>query len=255
MHESVHGVTPPLPSGAGDASAGLQVGGAAPTGDLTDPRALQILTTEHWSLLSARALVYNEAFSRASMFLAFLSMSFVALGLVGPVMAFSREFLLLAAVILSFDLVIGLGTYGRVVRINTEDFTAIAGMNRIRHGYVDIAPAVAPYLSTSVHDDIRGVFATYGGWPARRGIAGMTPGLTTTTGMVGTIVALVAGVLAGVLGLALTGSPPLAVALAALVTVVAFALLARHVWSSIRETGGTLSPRFPSGEAPDDGAA
>ena len=31
---------------------------------------LQILTTEHWSLLSTRALSWNEAFSRATMFLA-----------------------------------------------------------------------------------------------------------------------------------------------------------------------------------------
>jgi hypothetical protein len=29
---------------------------------------LQILTTEHWSLLSTRALTWNEAFSRATMF-------------------------------------------------------------------------------------------------------------------------------------------------------------------------------------------
>lgn len=36
---------------------------------LDDPRVLQILTTEHWSLLSARSLAYNEAFTRAGMFL------------------------------------------------------------------------------------------------------------------------------------------------------------------------------------------
>ena len=49
---------------------------------LADPRALTILTTEHWSLLTARSLVYNEAFARAGMFLTFLAGSLVALGFV-----------------------------------------------------------------------------------------------------------------------------------------------------------------------------
>lgn len=50
---------------------------SAPITSLTDQRAIQILSTEHWSLLSARSLAYNEAFTRGGMFLAFLSMSFV----------------------------------------------------------------------------------------------------------------------------------------------------------------------------------
>jgi hypothetical protein len=36
--------------------------GAGPA-HLGDPRPLTILTTEHWSLLTARSLVYNEAFA------------------------------------------------------------------------------------------------------------------------------------------------------------------------------------------------
>ena len=45
---------------------------------MSDPRTLQILSTEHWSLLAARSLVYNEAFARAGMFLSFLSATLVA---------------------------------------------------------------------------------------------------------------------------------------------------------------------------------
>lgn len=41
-----------------------------PVTSLDDPRAVQILTAEHGSLLSARSLAYNEAFARAGMFLA-----------------------------------------------------------------------------------------------------------------------------------------------------------------------------------------
>ena len=63
-------------------------GDADPRNDaLADPRALTILNTEHWSLMSARGLVYNEAFARAGMFLAFLSATLVAMGLVATATA------------------------------------------------------------------------------------------------------------------------------------------------------------------------
>ena len=42
-------------------------------GSAFGPHALQILTTEHWSLLAARSLVYTESMSRASIFVAALS--------------------------------------------------------------------------------------------------------------------------------------------------------------------------------------
>jgi hypothetical protein len=43
---------------------------------------VQVLATEHWSLLSTRGLPWNEMFSRASMFFTILSGSVVALALV-----------------------------------------------------------------------------------------------------------------------------------------------------------------------------
>lgn len=42
-----------------------------PVTSLDDPRAVQILTAEHGSLLSARSLAYNEAFVRGGNFLSF----------------------------------------------------------------------------------------------------------------------------------------------------------------------------------------
>jgi hypothetical protein len=72
---------------------------------IDDPRVITLLATEHWSLLSARSLAYNEAFVRAGMFLTFLSTSFVA-----QAMSFGRDFLPVAALVLGFDLVIGLTT-------------------------------------------------------------------------------------------------------------------------------------------------
>ena len=95
MQEAAAGAQGGAPTGAGDTPRGPD-GAAAPGAGLLDPRALQVLTTEHWSLLSARSLAYNEAFTRAGMFLSFLSMSLVALALLAQAMAFSYDFLLVA---------------------------------------------------------------------------------------------------------------------------------------------------------------
>ena len=65
-----------------------------PITDLTDQRVVQILSTEHWSLLASRSLAYNEAFTRGGMFLTFLSASIVALALFSNAMSFGGDFLI-----------------------------------------------------------------------------------------------------------------------------------------------------------------
>src|SRR5215217_8279649 len=102
-------------------SEGEAVEGHAPGQGLHDPRALQILSTEHWSLLTARSLVYNEAFARAGMFLAFLSATLLVLGLISTATGFSEPFLVVAALILALDLFIGLATIGRINGASEED--------------------------------------------------------------------------------------------------------------------------------------
>ena len=55
---------------------------------LDDPRAIQILATEHWSLLATRTLSWNESFSRTSMLLATLSATVIAIALAAQVADF-----------------------------------------------------------------------------------------------------------------------------------------------------------------------
>ena len=170
-----------------------------PIASIYDPRTIQILSTEHWSLLSARSLAYNEAFVRAGMFLTFLSMSFVALALVAQAMSsFGQDFLSVAAVVLAFDLVIGLTTFLRMNGANIDDLRANHGMARIRHAYTQITPIVTPYFTTPTHDDIDAVTAVYG--PISDRLSGQfLYGLSTSNGMIGLIVAMVGGVLVTVL--------------------------------------------------------
>lgn len=173
---------------------------ASPVASLDDARALTILTTEHWSLLSARSLAYNEAFVRGGMFLTFLSMSFVALALFSSAMTFNDDFLTVAALVLAFDFVIGLTTYSRIIGANLDDMRAVHGMARIRHGYTQIAPIATPYFTTAIHDDPAGIGLTYGDHPTTMpGV--FFYGLTTSGGMIGLILAMVGGVLVAVLAL------------------------------------------------------
>src|SRR5688572_21365980 len=140
-----------------------------PVVSLHDPRAIQVMSTEHWSLLASRSLAYNEAFIRGGMFLTFLSMSFVALALLAQGMSFDSEFLTVAAILLAFDLVIGLATYGRINGANVDDLRAVYGMARIRHGYTEAAPVLVPYFTTAPHDDVPSVLTAYGS-PADSGV-------------------------------------------------------------------------------------
>jgi hypothetical protein len=214
---------------------------------LADPRALTILTTEHWSLLTARSLVYNEAFARAGMFLTFLTGTLVALGFVSQGSGYTREFLLLAAVLLGFDLFIGLATLGRITGASAEEIRALQGMNRLRHAYLEMVPTLEPYFSTSPHDDLPSVVSIYGTTPAHGSPLGnLAHGLTTTPGMVGTITAAVGGAFAAALAL-LLGAIPMVGIVAGLVV---FAILTVTVWIAalrqFRAIEGTMAIRFPS---------
>lgn len=193
MHEptSAPGLERPLtadvPSRAED--------GAEPTTLDDSSRLLQILATKHWSLLTSRALAYNEAFTRASMFLAFLSMSFVALALLAQATGFTREYLFIAAMVLCFDFLIGTVTYIRTAGANREDLLATQGMNRIRHGYLQIDPRATAYFVSGTNDDVAGVLKSWGFTAQTTAGSGIAYGLSTSQGMVGLILSLLGGLI------------------------------------------------------------
>ena len=218
---------------------------------LADPRTLTILTTEHWSLLTARSLVYNEAFARAGMFLTFLTGTLVALGflasaMVSPGSGFGPDFLVLATVLLGLDLFVGLATLGRITGASVEELRAMQGMNRLRHAYLEMAPSLEPYFSTSRHDDLTSVLSVYGPTAARGSAVGnLAHGLTTTPGMVATITAAVGGAFAAALSLLLGASSTIGVVAGLL----GFAILTVILWfAAFRQfvaVERTMESRFP----------
>jgi hypothetical protein len=125
------------------------------------PHAASILATEHWSLLGTRALIWNEAMSRATVFLTVLSASIIALALLADATGFGPHTTTLALVLLPVVLLLGIATYVRQVQINNEEFKLVLAMNRLRRAYLTIEPGLEPYLTTGHHDDERGLVATY----------------------------------------------------------------------------------------------
>ncbi|MFL5680012.1 MAG: hypothetical protein ACJ77B_05365 [Chloroflexota bacterium] len=240
------------PRRAAHSAAAPPPGGSSPA-HLADPRAVAILTSEHSSLVTARLLVYNEAFSRASMFLTFLSATLVALGFVSQGGLARNEFLLVAAGLLAFDLFIGLATLGRVSTASIEEFRALQGMNRLRHAYLEMIPSLEPYFTTSRYDDVDSVLAIYGAAPDRPPLlTSFVHGLTTIIGMIGTITAVVGGALAAIIVLLAGGSAIAAIVVGALAVAVLVGLVTTAAMREFGSVDRRLDVRFPSPDSRGD---
>jgi len=212
------------------------------------PHALQILTTEHWSLLATRSLVYTEAMGRTSIFVAALSGSVVALALVAQASDFGSGFVAFALVLLPVVYFLGCVTIMRLTQVNQENARWVQGMNRIRNAYLQLAPELEPYFVTSKYDDDAGVLAS--------AVAAVGPmpryqAFSSAPGVVAVINAVVAGAAAGIVGLALDVGIAWSLVLGSasfLASIVLFVVWARG------RIGGFLSgldPLFPS--PPRDG--
>lgn len=205
---------------------------------------LQILATEHWSLLATRSLTWNESFSRSSMFLATLSGTVVALALAAQATAFGPGFIGFALVVLPVVLFIGLATFVRLVAVNREDMLWVQGMNRLRHAYLELAPDLEPYLIAASHDDEAGVMETLGASPATHGWYHHV--VVTTPAVVGVVVAAVAGTIAALaaIGSGTASLPSIAIGIATFLSLaIVLALYQRRAFTAPR----TLrTARFPS---------
>jgi hypothetical protein len=212
-----------------------------------DSEAIQILATEHWSLLATRALTYQESLGRVNMFLTILSGSVIALALVAQAAHFGPAFISVAIFMLTVVFVVGLLTVRRLLMLNLDDYMWVVAMNRLRHAYLEVHPELESSFTTSPHDDLSGVLQTLGVEPlgASR-IGSVFHSLVTLPGMLGMIVAAVGGAI-GALIAAGFGGPAVVVLLVGLAFfLAAIALVAIWGRSSVRTPNPSLKPRFPS---------
>ena len=238
--------------GEADRAHGATAGAAADAmgsgGHPLGPHAAAILATEHWSLLGTRSLIWTEALNRATVFLAVLSASIIALALLANATGSGRQTTTLALVLLPVVLFLGIAAHGRLVEINREEVELSLAMNRLRHAYLTIEPGLEPYFTTGHHDDERGLQATYMVEPpSRRWRWRWQLGyfLINTPIIVATVVAALAAAIA-VLVLQAVEAPRAAVVAGGVVALLAvwagLMPLQRHSVDPLRGT----TPRFPT---------
>jgi hypothetical protein len=157
---------------------------------LNDPRAVQILTAEHFALTSTRSLGYQEMFGRTTIFIAALSGTVITLALLAQATKFGSEILWYALVLICVLLFIGLGTFVRSVVINYEDARWVTGLNRVHQAYLQILPELGPYF---VGDHDAGAGRPPLGYGKGQHIAEVAKSLTTTSSVVATLDSVLAG--------------------------------------------------------------
>ena len=204
---------------------------------------LQILSTEHWSLLASRGLAWNESFSRAGMYLSTLSGAMVALALVAGLDKTGDAFFLFAIVLLPVVLFVGVATMFRLGSANYHDAICVTGMNRIRGAYLQIAPELEPMFVMGVHDDPTGIQLTMAVPPQLNSwvhIIAATPFLITVLNavVIGAIVAIVA------LRIGLDTVVVLGVTVVAFV--IAMVVQARFARGNVQQVRGLMRPMFPT---------
>lgn len=239
---------------------------------VTDAVRVQILSTEHWSLLATRGLIWNETFSRASMFITLLSASLVAIALVAQATLFGASFRVFALLILPVVLLMGLVTFVRLSDVNTDDIGLLIAMNRLRHAYLELAPELGPYFTTGHHDDMTGIFQSFGlhvyttlppellsrlataddkefaglveanAFPGRLSVIRL---LSATPSLVGTINAVVFGAFAALVADTLGVANPVTVIIGVAAAIIVGFVQLRYGFQQVARTRSAHRPRFP----------
>lgn len=209
---------------------------------------LQILATEHWSLLATRSLTYSESLARVNIFLAILSGAVIALALVAQADRFGPTFISVAIPMLLVVLFAGVATISRLTALNRDDYRWVIGMNRLRHAYLQLHPDLEPHFVASPYDDLPGALQTLGidDVTAGRRLGSVLHLPQTLPGMLTVIVAAVAGAI-GALAARAVAIPSWGVVLAAAAGfVLVLILMGISGRRSVTRLAPSLEPRFPS---------
>jgi hypothetical protein len=208
-----------------------------------DQRLLQALTTEHFTLQTARSATIMETNGRSTLFLSTVSSAVVALAFIGQVADDSQPFFLFALAVLPTLFFLGLLTYLRLAQNASEDLLYSRAINRIRRFYLELDPAAPSWFLLGDHDDIHGATANMGlAASSRHLLSHAATMVAVTTSMIGGVfVALAVGGLSG-------GRVPVTIAAAAgiLVSVALTAALWRDQARRWRTAEQRVPPSSPS---------
>jgi hypothetical protein len=176
---------------------------------------LQFMTTEHFTLQTARGVANAEISSRLQLYLGTLSSSIIALALTAQLSGLGVAFRGFALVLLPVVFFLGVVTHGRLLQVNAEWRLYGQGMNRIRHYFLELAPEMEPYFVLPASDDPWVTLAAIG---VQTGGNPWWQALLTAGSMIVVVNSVLAGVVGGLLWRSVAGpSGPLPLALAAAV--------------------------------------
>jgi hypothetical protein len=210
---------------------------------LGGPNAVQILSTEHWSLLASRSMGYTEAMSRSAIFVAALSGAVVSLALVGQATDFGSGFIAFALVLLPVVYFVGVTTLLRLAQVNFEDALWVQGMNRIRNAYLQLEPELEPYFVTSKYDDPSGVLQSTLGTPEPPGAIQI---FVAVPGVVAVVNSVVGGATVGIASYGLDFGVAVSLPLAAVGFALSLAFFAVYARGIIERLRNEYVSRFPS---------
>jgi hypothetical protein len=108
--------------------------------------AVTFATTEHFNLQTARAVTVSEANGRASIYMAALSSSLIALAFIGQMSRLGAAFYAFALIVLPVLAFMGLVTFQRLVQSSLEDIAYAQRIGRLRGFYVAVVPELAQYV-------------------------------------------------------------------------------------------------------------
>lgn len=163
--------------------------------DLSDAEKQQLgplVTTEHFTLQTARGATISDANGRSTLFLSTVSSTLVALAFIGQVDTTMTAFFTFSFVLFPALIFLGVATFARVLQSAIEDTIYAREIARLRHIYIELVPQLSQYFLMPTTDDaasvIRGMGITPGRWQM----------FLTTAGMIGVINSVLVGVLAGI---------------------------------------------------------
>src|SRR5512133_2832575 len=154
---------------------------------------LQALTTEHFTLQTARSATIADSNGRSALYLATASSAVVALAFIGQADHLGQAFQLFALALLPALVLLGILTYLRLVQTAIEDLFYARAINRIRRHYLDLDPEADHWFVLCGFDDPTGVLAAMG--LANPGTAHSNRHLLSHAA---TMVAVVTSIIAGV---------------------------------------------------------
>lgn len=220
------------------------------TSTMTQDTKMQVFTTVHYNLQSARATTISESNGRAGIFMSTVSSTLIALGFVGQASNMGIAFSVFALVLFPALIFLGIATFDRVLQSSIEDTIYARGISRIYHYYSEIVPESADYFVQAMYDDRVSLMGSVGIRPSR------WQHFLTIAGMVSVVTSIVVGVWAGLLVQFLV-APSLWLVL--VVGVAAFVLSAFvHYRAQVvgrRRGTGSIPVRFPGPSTPQDSLA